>query len=116
MPPRNLAVAEVYKDYITVVWEEPENDGGSAITGYLVEKADGKRRNFTSAGSTDAQTLKMKVTKLYEGNEYLFRVIAENAIGQSEPVTMDEPITAKLPFGEFKRNQNLKITACTHVY
>ena len=79
-------------------WEEPENDGGSPITRYTVEKADGKRRSFTTTGTTDSNTLKLKATKLYEGNEYLFRVIAENAIGQSEPATMDESVTAKLPF------------------
>lgn len=92
-------MTEVYKDYITVAWDEPESDGGSPIKEYIVEKADTKRRNFMSAGSTDAFTHKLKVTKLYEGNEYLFRVMAVNDIGQSEPCTLDEPQVAKLPFG-----------------
>jgi hypothetical protein len=35
---------------------------------------------------------------LFEGSEYLFRVIAVNAIGHSQPATL-EPVTAKLPFG-----------------
>lgn len=98
-PPRNLRVVELYKDYITVAWEEPAKDGGSPIKEYIVEKADTKRRSFVNAGNTDKDTHKFKVTKLYEGSEYLFRVMAVNAVGQSEPVTIDEPQMAKLPFG-----------------
>lgn len=99
LAPRNLQVAEIYKDFITVQWEAPEQDGGSPITKYIIEKADAKRAVFSAIGETDSSTLKFKATKLYEGSQYLFRVIAENAIGQSEPVTLKEPVTAKLQFG-----------------
>ena len=99
-PPQNLQVVEIYKDYICVTWQAPESDGNSPITGYVVEKADSKRRTFTTSGNTDSDTLKFKVSQLYEGKEYLVRVFAENAIGQSEPVCLLEPVTARLPFGE----------------
>ena len=61
-------------------------------------------RRYTSAGSVDDTTLKFKVTKLREGNEYNFKVVAENKIGESEPASLPEAIMAKLPFG--------KITYC----
>lgn len=54
-------------------------------------------------GDTDAKTLTIKATKLTENNKYYFRVVAENEVGVSDPCTTDEPITAKLPFG----NENL---------
>ena len=57
--------------------------------------------SYTSAGSVDDRTLKFKVTKLREGNEYNFKVVAENKIGESEPATLPEAIMAKLPFGKF---------------
>lgn len=41
------------------------------------------------------------VRGLEEGKEYEFRVIAENAMGLSEPLTTDKAIKAKHPFGEF---------------
>ncbi len=41
-----------------------------------------------------------KVPKLREGNEYNFKVVAENKIGESEPATLPQGVVAKLPFGE----------------
>ncbi len=52
----------------------------------------------------DADTLAFKVTKLREGNEYQFKVTAENKIGESEPVSLPEGVTAKLPFGEWRHH------------
>jgi hypothetical protein len=98
--PLKLRVKEVSKDYVVVAWDVPENDGGSPITGYTVEKKDVKKTSFMNAGRVDANSLEMKVNKLVEGNEYYFRVAAENAIGESDWATMDEPVKARLPFGE----------------
>jgi len=40
-----------------------------------------------------------KVTRLITGENYLFKVRAENDFGLSEPLISDEEITAKNPFG-----------------
>lgn len=40
------------------------------------------------------------VRNLEEGTEYEFRVMAENAMGQSEPLITTQPIKAKHPFGK----------------
>lgn len=39
------------------------------------------------------------VTKLNEGTEYEFRVMAENANGLSAPLETEKPIKAKNPYG-----------------
>ena len=39
------------------------------------------------------------IPKLKEGEEYEFRVIAENANGASEALVTDKPVLAKNPFG-----------------
>lgn len=42
----------------------------------------------------------LQVTKLFEGNQYEFRVAAENKIGVSDFTQTSEPVTAKMPFGQ----------------
>ena len=46
------------------------------------------------------QTHEFKVIKLYEGNEYKFRVCAENKVGSSEPCETKELVKCKLPYGK----------------
>ncbi len=43
--------------------------------------------------------LKAQASKLTEGHQYVFRAVAENSVGISDPCET-QPITAKLPFGE----------------
>lgn len=42
-----------------------------------------------------------QVRGLDEGTQYEFRVMAENPLGISEPLTTTEPITAKWPFSKY---------------
>jgi len=43
-----------------------------------------------------------EVTGLHEGKEYLFRVKAVNAEGESEPLETDFGIVAKNPYSKYK--------------
>ena len=81
-----------------LTWEEPEDNGGSPITGYIVEVKDVNRRSWKEGGKTEE--LEFTVPKLIEGNEYLFRVSAENQYGISEPVQTTEPVMAKNPYSK----------------
>ena len=99
--PLNLRVTEVYKDFVVLAWDAPEHDGGAPIIGYTVEKRDMKRAAFAKVETVDSNTLTLKVPKLVEGNEYMFRVNAENEIGVSDWTSLTEPVKARLPFGEY---------------
>lgn len=83
----------------TVTWLPPASDGGSPITGYHLE------RRTTSGGvrwvrvnKEPIQGLTLKVTDLLEGNDYEFRVAAENKAGIGEFSLPSQPIAAKSPF------------------
>jgi len=45
------------------------------------------------------QDTAIDVQGLYENHQYVFRVSAVNDIGQSEPLTAENPIVAKMPYG-----------------
>ena len=83
-----------------MAWEPPESDGGEPITRYFVERRNAAKQAWVKVGETDINTLTITATKLTEDNEYFFRVFAENSVGVSEPCTTEQPIKAKLPFGE----------------
>jgi len=99
LPPRNLHVVEMSKDFMVLEWEIPESDGGSPITKYKVEKRDATRTAYVQAEDVDGKTLRVKVSKLTEGNKYFFQVAAKNEIGLSDWTETSEPVEAKLPFG-----------------
>lgn len=54
---------------------------------------------WTKVGSVDGGKTSFTDTKLHDGNEYYFRISAENEVGISEPNEMDKTVIAKSPFG-----------------
>ena len=109
--PQNVQVAEQYKDFITISWDEPESDGGAGITGYVVEKRDASRTLWVGIGEVGESHRKFKADHLYEGSEYLFRVAAVNSIGCGPFNQIEESVTAKLPFGKVQLyiNHNVNV-------
>ena len=98
--PQNLQVTEITKESVGLRWERPESTGGMDISQYVVERRDMTRGgNWIQAATVDGGTTKHVVGKLTEGNEYLFRVVAENKIGTGPPAELSQPVTAKLPYG-----------------
>jgi len=98
--PRNVRPIEVDSTFITVAWDAPAADGGSPVTGYVVEKKDSKRGEYMFVSHVDSSTMQLKATRLFEGVDYMFRVFAENPAGLSSPCETDKPIKAKVPYGK----------------
>jgi len=97
--PLDLKVVDRHKDYVSMTWKAPKSDGGSLITGYVIERREGSRTTWTKVGETSSETRKYKATRLTEGTEYAFRVAAENSIGVGEFATIDKPVKADVSFG-----------------
>lgn len=99
-PPESpLEVTELDIDACTLLWNSPQEDGGSNITNYIVEKCDVSQGDWVTV-STSCTKTSFRVTKLTTGKEYGFRVRAENRFGISQPIYSDKMI-ARHPFGEF---------------
>jgi titin len=100
-PPIHPLIGKVLShDSVELSWQLPEDDGGSPITGYLIEKRDVSRTMWARVEKTDGSTLKLLVKNLNEGSELFFRVSAINKQGQSEALEMPKPIKMKSPFGK----------------
>lgn len=99
--PRDLTVTEYSKDFIVICWSEPEINGGSEIIQYVVEKCDVTRgsRTWVVAGTVGPSEKTFTASRLFQGNLYLFRVVAENQVGPGPAVELAEPVMAKLPYG-----------------
>uniref|UniRef100_A0A3B3DJI0 Titin n=1 Tax=Oryzias melastigma TaxID=30732 RepID=A0A3B3DJI0_ORYME len=84
------------EDRCTLSWSAPLHDGGNPITHYVIERRETSRLAWTVV-SNSCSTTCHKVTKLLEGNEYIFRVMAVNSYGISEPLE-SSPVTMRTPF------------------
>ncbi|KAK6051748.1 fibronectin type III domain protein [Cooperia oncophora] len=86
--PRNMDVADMDKDHLTLQWEPPEDDGKSPIIEYIVERREKSEKNWNVVGTTPADGMgKHYLTddKVVEGKEYYYRVKAVNKAGPGDP-------------------------------
>lgn len=92
---------EVDKDHVELSWTPPTRDGGSKITGYIVEKKKVGNPDWEPASIGQVQGPSARIDNLDEGSSYEFRVKAVNAAGPGAPsissgVTKIEPKKSKL--------------------
>lgn len=92
--PENVRATDWDKDHVDLAWIPPTNDGGSPVTGYIVEKKD-KFGTWEKALEVPADQCKATVPDLIEGQGYEFRVIAVNKAGPGEPSDATPTIIAK---------------------
>ena len=95
-----LEVVDVSKDSCRLTWKRCEQDGGSPIKAYVMEKKDVERDHWVSCGQIGGKSavvlrdFELTVNNLIEGQVYVFRVAAVNSQGESEPLEALEPICA----------------------
>uniref|UniRef100_A0A3Q3GH12 Titin n=1 Tax=Labrus bergylta TaxID=56723 RepID=A0A3Q3GH12_9LABR len=90
-PPANVEVKDVTN--VSLAWAKPEQDGGSRITGYLVEALEKGQEKWVKCGTT--KSIHLTVSGLRENAEYFFRVKAENIAGFSDAKEMVTPVLLK---------------------
>ena len=100
MPGGPLEVNNVHAKHCDLKWNAPEDDGGSPIEAYEVEKYDVAAAKWVPVGRTKEPSF--HVEGLEPGHQYKFRVKAINAQGPSEELVTDKPILAKNPYGRMK--------------
>uniref|UniRef100_A0A1A9UCU1 Titin n=1 Tax=Glossina austeni TaxID=7395 RepID=A0A1A9UCU1_GLOAU len=83
--PKSLLIKETKKDSVTLEWEPPEDDGGMEINKYILEKCDLQKKVWMKVADFDKNTRSYVIQKLSVNCEYMFRILAVNPIGESDP-------------------------------
>lgn len=89
------------KTSMNISWKHPEDDGGSPLTGYLIEQKESKRQYWNKVQQVSATVTSFNIQNLRANTEYDYRISAVNKIGYSEPLVSDVSTMAKSPFGEY---------------
>lgn len=99
-PPPPPTPTHVDRTSIHLTWSPPDDDGGSEVTGYIIEKRDKSRNKWTKVNKEPIPETSFTVTGLTEEAIYDFRVSAVNKAGEGPPSLPSDTLKAKLPFGE----------------
>lgn len=92
---------------MSLAWLPPEEQGGSVVTGYLVEMQKVDQVEWTLCNTTPTKMCEYTLTHMPQGAEYKFRVIACNAGGCGEPaeipgvVKVQEMLGTRPDFDQF---------------
>jgi len=88
-------------DSMTVSWEEPEDDGGTPVTGFWLERKETAGKRWTRVSRDPIRPTDMAesfvVSGLIEGSHYMFRVCAINAAGPGPTSPPTDPVFARDP-------------------
>ena len=88
-PSGRLQVRKVSHESVVIEWNISSDDGGRRISRYRVEYRDNDDLAWHLAATVDGYTTSCTVSGLKENREYLFRVVASNEIGESDPLEVD---------------------------
>nr|XP_006823012.1 PREDICTED: titin-like [Saccoglossus kowalevskii] len=97
-PPGKPVVSDVTETSMTLSWTKPTSDGGADITGFIVERRERFSTRWQAINRMALTDTTFKATGLSEGNQYEFRVCAENAAGVGTPSEASEAHVAKPPY------------------
>jgi len=85
-PPTSLAATAVSSSQINLNWNAPTNNGGSAITGYKIERStDAGTTWSTIVANTASTSTAFSDMGLAANTSYAYRVSAINSVGTSSP-------------------------------
>ncbi|KAI0984835.1 hypothetical protein GJ496_004613 [Pomphorhynchus laevis] len=82
-------------NYIKIEWNPPVEDGGAPIKGYLIERFNSFSNRWKSLNEHPVEHTHFKDEKVVANQEFVYRIIAVNSAGQSEPSESSDIIPAK---------------------
>lgn len=101
-PTGPLVVDALLKNSVVISWKAPEDDGGSMVTNYVVERREAKEGEEWHLVSSAISGTTCRIVNLNENAGYYFRVSAQNLYGISDPLEIPSIVVIKSPFGKHR--------------
>ena len=96
LPPTGLTATAVSSSQINLSWNTPSSNGGSAITGYMIERSVDNGTTWSIiVSNTDSTSTTYSDTGLHKKTTYTYRIHAINDLGISLPSNIVSATTLK---------------------
>uniref|UniRef100_A0A673NGV4 Myosin-binding protein C, fast-type-like n=1 Tax=Sinocyclocheilus rhinocerous TaxID=307959 RepID=A0A673NGV4_9TELE len=106
-PPIAVTVTDVWGFNAALEWKPPKDNGNCEITGYTIQKADLKTKEWFMVLEHNRRP-SCTVSDLVMGNEYTFRVFSENICGMSDDACISKNTAAITKTGLKQKQQPYK--------
>jgi len=93
-PQGPIDISGLTDNSLVLGWKPPEDDGGSPLTEYFVERRESSKKAWQKVGTNDGNSTNYEVPDLKKGSSYSFRITAKNEFGYGPPFTPEDVITA----------------------
>ncbi|KAI4881018.1 hypothetical protein NFI96_011268, partial [Prochilodus magdalenae] len=98
-PPKGpIEVLESTDSVIELKWNPPSDDGGSAVTNYIIERQQAGQSLWKKLGDVSADRVTFKDKNVSHGKRYIYRIYAENPEGIGDPLETDNIMAGTLIF------------------
>lgn len=95
---------------MSLAWNPPDEEGGSKVTGYLIEMQKAGSVAWIKCNTTPTMICEYTLTKMPQGEEFKFRVMACNAGGPGEAAEVPGTVVVKEMLGKL----NSSVETCRH--
>ncbi|XP_059184837.1 immunoglobulin-like and fibronectin type III domain-containing protein 1 [Centropristis striata] len=94
-PPEGpVEILETTSSVIEIKWNPPKDDGGSAVTNYIIERQQARQGLWTKLGDVSAEKTSFRDRNVTHGKKYDYRIYAENPEGLSDSLETADSIMA----------------------
>lgn len=93
-PEAPVETVETTSSIIVIKWNPPRDDGGSAVTNYIIERQQAGQSLWKKLGNVSADKTSFRDRNVTHGKKYNYRIYAENPEGLSDSLETNDSIMA----------------------
>lgn len=96
---------DVTHEGMTLTWQPPEDNGGSTIAGYIIERKEAHSDRWMKINKNPVTMTRYRSSGLVEGQEYEYRITAINSRGAGKHSESSAITVAMDPIGTCAKTQ-----------